>query len=102
MQIAQQTQMERQSTNPNSSEGPKLPNRDARGRFVESVEEQDVKMKIPLMMAPLPPPLPPPAPIFIAPAETRKSTLNLDKAIEYELKHGRKLDPMMDRKKLRR
>ncbi|XP_057764431.1 basic leucine zipper 2 [Salvia miltiorrhiza] len=39
---------------------------------------------------------------FDAPAETRKATLNLDKAIEYELKHGRKLDPRMDRKKLRR
>ncbi|KAG6412498.1 hypothetical protein SASPL_125177 [Salvia splendens] len=46
-----------------------------------------------------------PMPIFMAPAaetQTRKATINLDKAIGYELKHGRKLDPKMDTKKLRR
>lgn len=41
-------------------------------------------------------------PLFLAPLENRRATLNLDKAIEYELKYGRKLDPTMDRKKLRR
>lgn len=83
--------------NPKSSEKWKVeghlgnPNESSKKVFVNE-EEQDVKMKVALQ---LPPPLPPTS-------ETRKATLNLDKAIEYELKHGRKLDPKMDRKKLRR
>ncbi|KAK4412554.1 Basic leucine zipper 6 [Sesamum alatum] len=46
-----------------------------------------MKMKIPYA-------LPPPA--------NPRFSQSLDKAIEYELKHGRRLDPNMDKKKLRR
>ncbi|KAL6547347.1 hypothetical protein OROMI_023068 [Orobanche minor] len=35
-------------------------------------------------------------------AQTQRVTLTLDKAVEYEIKHGCKLDPNMDRRKLRR
>ncbi|KAH6814224.1 hypothetical protein C2S51_023242 [Perilla frutescens var. frutescens] len=38
----------------------------------------------------------------LGPPESRTGTINLDKAIQYELKHGPKLDPKMDPKKLRR
>ncbi|KAG6409911.1 hypothetical protein SASPL_127953 [Salvia splendens] len=65
-------------------------------KFVQNEKEQDMKMKMKVVL---------PLPIFMAPAaetQTRKATINLDKAIAYELKHGRKLDPKMDTKKLRR
>ncbi|KAL1552915.1 hypothetical protein AAHA92_13657 [Salvia divinorum] len=63
-------------------------------KVVQKEKEQDMKMKMKVVL---------PLPIFMAPAaETRKATINLDKAIAYELKHGRKLDPKMDTKKLRR
>ncbi|KAL0419228.1 UNVERIFIED_CONTAM: Basic leucine zipper 6 [Sesamum radiatum] len=39
---------------------------------------------------------------FPPPANVPRFNLSLDKAIEYELKHGRRLDPNMDKKKLRR
>ncbi|KAL0458681.1 UNVERIFIED_CONTAM: hypothetical protein Slati_0495300 [Sesamum latifolium] len=39
---------------------------------------------------------------FPPPATVPRFNFSLDKAIEYELKHGRRLDPNMDKKKLRR
>ncbi|KAL1545034.1 hypothetical protein AAHA92_21806 [Salvia divinorum] len=64
-------------------------NQSSKNKVVEKEEQDQVKMKVAsFIMGP--------------PSETRKATVNLDKAIEYELKHGRKLDPKMDRKKLRR
>ncbi|KAG6436768.1 hypothetical protein SASPL_101670 [Salvia splendens] len=62
-------------------------NESGKNKVVE-MEEQDQAKEASFLMAP--------------PPETRKATLNLDKAIEHELQHGRKLDPKMDRKKLRR
>ncbi|KAH6810842.1 hypothetical protein C2S51_024604 [Perilla frutescens var. frutescens] len=38
----------------------------------------------------------------LGPPETRTATVNLDRAIQYELKHGPKLDPKMDPKQFRR
>ncbi|KAH6825846.1 hypothetical protein C2S53_018210 [Perilla frutescens var. hirtella] len=73
-------------------------------RFVESdnninpITNEIELMKLPLLFSSQ---IQPTA-FFLPPPETRSATINLDKAIEFELKHGRKLDPQMDRKKLRR